>query len=98
MKSNNNNKEKMKNSENKLLQFPMVQFRSFFEDLHILTIGVPFREDGFQIECLLPRKRGFSGAMMANPRHPYIQRGYRLFVIREDNLSMDKMIHNYYYL
>ena len=48
--------------------FPVVQFWSFFEDPHILTI-ILFGEDGFRIECLLPRKREFSecmGAMLAN--------------------------------
>ena len=41
-KSNNNNNNKMKNCENELLQFnnfPVVQFWSFFEDPHILTVG-----------------------------------------------------------
>ena len=36
-KKNNNNKEKMKNSEND--KFPVVQFWSYFEEPHILTIG-----------------------------------------------------------
>ena len=47
---------------------------------------VPFGEDGFRIECLLPRKRGFSecmGAMLANHHDPYIQRGDSPFVIRK---------------
>ena len=63
--------------------FPVVPFWSFFEDPHILTIGT-LHEDGFRIECLLPRKRKFSecmGAMLANHHDPYIQRGYRPFVI-----------------
>ena len=41
-KKNNNNKEKMKNCENELYNFnnfPVVQFWSFFEDPHILTVG-----------------------------------------------------------
>ena len=70
-KKNNNNKEKMKNSENaNFNNFPVVQFWSYFEEP--------------QIECLLPRKRGFSecmGVMLANPCHPYIQRGYSPFVL-----------------
>ena len=40
--NNNNKKEKMKNSENELYNsnnFPVVQFWSFFEDPHILTVG-----------------------------------------------------------
>ena len=39
-KKNNNNKEKMKNSENdNFNNFPVVQFWSYFEEPHILTIG-----------------------------------------------------------
>ena len=34
-----------------------------------------------RIECLLPRKHGFSECMGVMPCHPYIQRGYRPFVI-----------------
>ena len=38
--NNNNNKEKMKNSENTNFNNPpVVQFRSYFEEPHILTIG-----------------------------------------------------------
>ena len=40
--NNNNKKEKMKNSKNELYNsnnFPVVQFWSFFEDPHILTVG-----------------------------------------------------------
>ena len=50
----------------------------------VIEIFLPFCEDGFRIECLLPRKCGFSecmGAMLANPHDPHIQRGYRPFVI-----------------
>ena len=48
------------------------------------SMCIPLCEDGFRIECLLPRKPGFSecmGAMLANLCHPYIRRGYRPFVI-----------------
>ena len=48
------------------------------------------------MECLLPRKRGFCkcmGAMLANPCHPYIQRGYRPFVIdRHKNIIACAML------
>ena len=42
--NNNNNKEKMKNSENaNFNNFPAVQFWSYFDEPHILTIGIyPF--------------------------------------------------------
>ena len=57
----------MKNSENELLQFPVIWFWSFLEDppYDHRYIHVCFREDGFQIECILPRKHGFSGGQPA---------------------------------
>ena len=40
---------------------------SFFEDPHILTIGIPFREDGFRIECILPQKHRIYGNDAGQP-------------------------------
>ena len=38
-KNNNNNKEKMKMNFSNFNNFPVVQFWSYFEEPHILTIG-----------------------------------------------------------
>ena len=50
------------------------------------------------MECLLPRKRGFSecmGALLANPCHPYIQRDYRPFVICVSSYLVHRSAANY---
>ena len=63
--------------------FPVVRFWSFFEDPHILTIGTLLLRripDGVPI-ATETRILQMYGAMLANPCHPYIQRGYRPFVI-----------------
>ena len=51
-----------------------------FEDPHILTIGT-LREDGFRIECVLPRKHGFFRMYGSDAGQPHIQRGYCPFVM-----------------